>query len=113
MSFSKDIGKCRKCDLLIHQCKCHFNTITNSNNMSNYIYEVKFYEYIMYDAGDKDKVHRETLFFSDYNLVYENLTLKGYTCGGDKKYIVGFDGNPQVWENGSGYIVYVYQRELI
>lgn len=27
MSLSKDIGKCRKCDLLIHQCKCHFNTI--------------------------------------------------------------------------------------
>jgi hypothetical protein len=78
-----------------------------------YIYEVMFYEYVMYGVGLEDKVHRETLFYSDYNLVYENLTSKGYTCGGDKKYIVGFNGNPQIWENGSGNIVYVYQRELI
>lgn len=74
-----------------------------------YIYQVKFYEYVMYGVWVKYKLHRQTLFYSDYQKLFNYLRLNLY---GKEEGMVG-EREPEVWKNGSGNIVYVYQRELI
>jgi hypothetical protein len=72
------------------------------------IYEVNFYEYIMYGVGEQDTVFRDCLFFSDYGKVSKHLTLNGYYPKGES-----IDGIYSNWENVRGMIVKVFQRELL
>jgi len=63
----------------------------------------------MYGVGEQDKVHRQTLYYADYQKIFNYLRLNLY---GKEEGMVG-EREPEVWKNGSGFIVYVYQRELI
>ena len=72
------------------------------------IYEVNFYEYIMYGVGEQDTVFRDCLFFSDYEKVSKHLKLNGYYPKvGDNEDVY------LTWGNGRGMIVKVFQRELL
>jgi hypothetical protein len=73
------------------------------------IYEVNFYEYIMYGVGEQDTVFRDCLFFSDYGKVSKHLTLNGYYPKVGELY----EDSYSTWENGRGMIVKVFQRELL